>query len=186
MPSFCAEPFSAENFSRLRTGVRRRTVAVLELRQSFRRGFGRAGVGDALVRAQALMFVGNVLGGNADVEPEIQRRVNLQRRLLALELVHRLFQQPDVHVEPDRADVAVLLAAQNIARAAQFQIERGDLESGAQIAELLERGQPLARDLAQLGVGRDQQVRIRSAIRPPHSARATDTAPTGRSARRSR
>jgi transcription-repair coupling factor (superfamily II helicase) len=38
--------------------------------------------------------------------------------------------------------VPALLAAQHVARAAQFQIERRNLEARAQVAELLERGQP--------------------------------------------
>ncbi len=57
--------------------------------------------------------------------------MDLQRHLLALQLLHRLVQQPHVRVEADRGDVPVLLAAQQVARAAQFQIERGDLEAGA-------------------------------------------------------
>ncbi len=100
--------------------------------------------------------------------------------------MHGLFQQPDVHVEADRADVAVLLAAQHVARAAQFQIERGDFEPGAQIAEFLERGQALARDLAQLGVGGNQQIRVRAAIRPAHAAAQLVQLRQARSARRFR
>ncbi len=95
--------------------------------------------------------------------------MHLQRRCFALQLVHGLFQQPNVHVEADGADVAVLLAAQNVARAAQLQIERRNFEAGAEVAEFLERGQALARDLAELGVGRDQQVRIGATIGPAHA-----------------
>ena len=84
--------------------------------------------------------------------------MNLRRDLFALQLAHRLFQHPHIHIEPDRIDVPVLLAAQQIARAAQFQIERRDLEPRAQIAELLQRRQPLARDLGQLRIRVDQQI----------------------------
>ena len=66
-------------------------------------------------------------------------------------------------------DVAVLLAAQQISRAAQFQIERGDFEARAQVGKFAQRGQPFARDFAQLGVLRDQQIRIRAPIGPPHA-----------------
>ena len=95
--------------------------------------------------------------------------MDLQRRFFALQLMHGFFQQLDVHVEADRADVAVLFAAQDIARAAQFEIQRGDFESGAQVAKFLERGQAFARDFAELRVGRDQQIRVRPAIGPSHA-----------------
>ena len=74
--------------------------------------------------------------------------MDLRRHLLALQFADGFFQQPDIGVEAHRVDMAVLLAAQQIAGAAQFQIERGDLESGAQVAEFLQRRQPLAGDLA--------------------------------------
>ncbi len=50
--------------------------------------------------------------------------------------------------------MSVLLAAQQIAAAAQFQIERSDFEAGAQIAKFLQRRQPLARHLTQLRIRR--------------------------------
>ena len=90
--------------------------------------------------------------------------------LLALQFADGFVEQADVGVEADRVDVAVLLAAQQVAGAAQFQIERGDLEAGAQVAEFLEGGQALAGDLGQLGVGRDQQVGIGAAVRPAHAS----------------
>ena len=77
---------------------------------------------------------------------------------------------PDVHVEPDRVDVAVLLAAQQVAGAAQFQIERGDLEPRAQVAEFLERRQAFAGDLGQLGIRRHEQIGIRAAVGAAHPA----------------
>jgi hypothetical protein len=48
--------------------------------------------------------------------------------------------------------VAALLAAQQVARAAQFQIEGGDLEARAEVAEFLERGQTAARKIVQFAV----------------------------------
>ena len=84
--------------------------------------------------------------------PRFSAGMHLQRHLLALQLLHRLFQQLHVHVETDRVDVPVLLAAQQVARAAQFQVQRRDLEARAQVGELLQRRQPLARDLASASV----------------------------------
>ena len=48
---------------------------------------------------------------------------------LAAELVHRLLEHLAEEVEADRGHVAALLGAEEIARAAQLEIERRDLES---------------------------------------------------------
>ena len=45
----------------------------------------------------------------------------------------RVVQQLQIHVEPDRKDVAALFTAQKVARAAHFQILEGDLESAAEL-----------------------------------------------------
>ena len=90
--------------------------------------------------------------------------------LFALQFAHGLVEQAHVGIEAHRVDVAVLLAAQQVAGAAQLQIERGDLEARAQIAELLERGQPLARDFGQFGIGRHQQIGIGAAVGAAHAA----------------
>ena len=63
----------------------------------------------------------------------------------ALQLAHGALQHRGVELEADGFDVAALLAAQQVAGAAQFQIERGDFEARAQVAELFQRGQPAAR-----------------------------------------
>ena len=112
--------------------------------------------------------------------------MNLRRHLFAAQLAHRVFQHPHVHIEADRVDMAVLLAAQQIARAAQFQIERRDLESRAQIAELLQRRQPLARDFRQLRIRLDEQIAIRPPVRPAHASAQLVELGQARSARRSR
>jgi len=52
---------------------------------------------------------------------------------------HGFSRHPHVHVEAHGVDVPVLLAAQQVAGAAQLEVERGDLEARAQVAELLER-----------------------------------------------
>ena len=130
------------------------------------------------------MLIGNVFGRDANIEAQIERGMHLQRRFFTLQLMHGFFEQLDVHVEAHRADVAVLLAAQDIARAAQFQIERGDLESGAEVAEFL---------AARPGVcGRSRSARCRPGPADTHTpcdwtgprGRAIDIARTNRSARR--
>ena len=45
-------------------------------------------------------------------------------------------------VEADGFDVAALLAAEQVAGAADLEVERGDAEAAAEVAELANRGQP--------------------------------------------
>ena len=104
--------------------------------------------------------------------------------LFALELADRLLEQLHVHLEADGIDVPALLAAEQVAGAANLEVERGDAEPAAQIAELLDRGQPLLRDRRQVVFRRNQQVRVRRADPIGRRGRAADTAATGRSDRR--
>ena len=87
-----------------------------------------------------------------------------------LSFLHLFFQHGGVELESDGLDVAGLLAAEHVARAAQLEVERGDLEAGAEVGELLERGQASARDLGQLGRGRDEEVSVGAAIAAAHAA----------------
>ena len=89
---------------------------------------------------------------------------------LALQFAHRALQHGGVELESHGFDVAALLAAQQIARAAQFQVERGNLESRAQVAELFQRRQPAPRQVGQLAIGRNQQIRIGAAIGAAHAS----------------
>ena len=57
-----------------------------------------------------------------------------------------------------------------IAGAAEFQIKRGNLEAGAQVAEFLQRCQAAASQLTQLAIWRNQQVRVSAAIRTSNAA----------------
>ncbi len=82
----------------------------------------------------------------------------------ALHLVDGFFEHRRVHLEADGLDVAALLATEHVAGTAELEVECGDFEAGAEIGELLERGQAAARDLGQLGVRRDEQVGVGAAI----------------------
>ena len=70
--------------------------------------------------------------------------------LLAFEPADRFFEHGGVHLEADGVDVAALLAAEQVAGAADFEVERGDPEAGAEVAELLDRGEAAAGDLGEL------------------------------------
>jgi nitroreductase len=89
---------------------------------------------------------------------------------LALQLLHRRLEHGRVQLEADGLDVAALLAAEHVARAAQLQVERGDFKSRAEVAELLERGETAAGDFSQFILRRDEQVGIRAAIGAAHAA----------------
>ena len=55
---------------------------------------------------------------------------------LALHLAHGALEHGGVQLEADGFDVAALLAAEHVAGAAQFEIERGDLEACAEVARI--------------------------------------------------
>jgi hypothetical protein len=75
-----------------------------------------------------------------------------------------------MYIEADARDLAVLLSAKQVAGAAKLQVERCDLEARAEVAELLQSGESLARHFAQLGVGGNKQVRIGPAVRSSDAA----------------
>ena len=91
--------------------------------------------------------------------------------LLALELADGLLEQLHVQVEADRLDVPALLAAEQVAGAADLEVERGDAEAAAEVAELA--GSPPAAS-ARSGdsdvLGRNQQVGVRAAVGAAHAA----------------
>ena len=91
--------------------------------------------------------------------------MDLERHLFALQLAYGFLQHPDIHIEPDGVNVPVLLASQQIAGAAQLQIERGNLEPCAQFAELFHGRKPLASSFGKLRIGLHQQVRVRAPVR---------------------
>ena len=67
-------------------------------------------------------------------------------------------------------DVAGLLSAQEVARAPQLQVHGGHAEARAQLGEVLQGLQPAAGVLADLVLGRDQQVGVGRHIAAAHAA----------------
>src|SRR6476661_7248282 len=66
--------------------------------------------------------------------------------------------------------MAALLASEKVARASQLQIEGRNFEARAQVGKFFQSGQAAARDGSQLDLGRQQEIRVSSAIRPAHPA----------------
>src|SRR5579872_2121961 len=60
-------------------------------------------------------------------------------------------------------------SSQNISGATQFQIERGDAKAGAQIAEFLKRGEPLAREPGERAFWRHKQISVSALRRASHA-----------------
>ena len=64
----------------------------------------------------------------------------------------------------------VLLAAEEVSRSAELQVQRRDPEARAQLAELLDRREPAPRDGRQVAVFRHEEVGVGAAIRAAHAS----------------
>ena len=109
-------------------------------------------------------------GVDAQVDAQVHQRAHIVLDLLALELADRFLEELHIHLEPDGLDVPALLSAEETAGSANFEVERGNPESAAEIAELLDRREPLFGDRRQIVFGRNQQVRVGRAIRSADTA----------------
>ena len=92
-------------------------------------------------------------------------RLDFFRPFLTFDFADGPLQHRCIELETDRVDVAALLSAEQIARPAQFQVERGNLEPCAQVRKFLQCRQPAPRQGRQLNVSRHEQVCIRPPIR---------------------
>ncbi len=145
-------------------GIGGGAVAVLEFTEHLFDVRGAGDVGDSFVGAKALMFVGDVGGRDADIEAEVESGVDLGDDLLAAQFMHGFFEEADVHIEADGGDVAVLLAAQDVAGSAEFEIEGGDFEASAEVAEFFQSGEALAGDFAEFGVCGNEEIGVGAAV----------------------
>src|SRR6185436_19418731 len=107
--------------------------------------FTRGRAGQPAVDRQSLVHVRHVVFSDSEIEPEVDGCPPLVFEILALELANRLLEQLRVHVEADGLDVSALLATEQVAGAADLEIERGDAEAATEVAELADRGQTPAR-----------------------------------------
>ena len=79
-----------------------------------------------------------------DIETaQVDRAEGASSERLAAQLAHRLLEQLQIGLDADRRDVAALLAAQEVAGAADFEIAGGDTEARAEVGELAQRLQAL-------------------------------------------
>src|SRR5262249_45412502 len=112
-------------------GLRHWAVSVRQFRFGTVPGLGGPRLGHLPGRTETLVFVHDVAGRDADIEAQVQSGVDFRNDLFALQFADGLFEQADVCIEPDRIDVSVLFATQEISRPAQLEVQRGDLESGS-------------------------------------------------------
>ena len=131
---------------------------VAELRFGFHAGY-------ALVHLQALIFFGDVVRVDADVQAQVELRFGLVGSGFALHFADGAFEHLRVELEADGFDVSALLAAEEISGAAKFEIEGGDFESGAEVGEFFQRREATAGDGREFDFLRDQQVCVGAAVR---------------------
>src|SRR5439155_16108128 len=110
--------------------------------------------------AEAEVFAGDVVLRDADVKAQAERGAQVRGYFFALELRDGALQHLAIHIEADGLDVTVLLAAEHIARPAKLEVERGDPESGAQLAEFFHCGEALAGDVGERGVRRNEEIGV--------------------------
>ena len=151
-------------FEQVFDGGRRRAEAV----GKFTADFHALGVGgdsrNSFVDAQAQILALDVLRWDADFLSKVECGAAFRGKRFAFPLGDGALHHLAVHIEADGFDVAMLLAAEKIACAAKFQVERGDAEASAEVAEFLEGGEALARDRCKRGFRWDQQVRVGALI----------------------
>ena len=88
---------------------------------------------------------------------------------LAAQFGHSLGQNLLVGFESDVGDVAALLGAEQVTRTANIEVLHRDVESRAQIRELLDGAQSASRIVGQQLVGRREQVAVGLLVGAPHA-----------------
>ena len=120
----------------------------------------RSNRGDAFVGAQAEIFAGDVFLRDAQIHAKTDCGTKFGRSFLTFELGDCALEHLDIKIEADGFDVAMLLAAEHITRAAQFEVESGDAEAGAEFTELLHSGEALAGDFGKDALGRNKEIGV--------------------------
>ena len=98
----------------------------------------------------------------------------------------RLADEPDVEVEADVGDVAGLLAAEQVAGAADLEVLHRDRHAAAEVGVLGQRRQPLVGGLGQRLLGRVEEVGVGPLAGRGRPGRAAGGAGRGRGCRRAR
>ena len=165
---------------------RRRAVAVLPLGADVVDVGRIRDRGEAAVRLHAHVVAPHVVLGKVGLHRQVDRDLERQLGHLALELADRLGDELAVQVEADGRDVARLLAAEQVARAADLEVAHRDLEARPEVGELADRPEPLVRLLGER-VGPAGAAGTRTRAGPGgRRGRAAGTSARGRAGRRGR
>src|SRR5450755_2129016 len=100
---------------------------------------------DLRIGLQPQPLAGQVVVRNVRVDRQLDPDLRPVGRAVPLELVDRLADHPDVQVEADTGDLAGLLAAEQVARAADLQVLEGHVHAGPHLGVLGHGREPLVR-----------------------------------------
>ena len=145
-----------------------------------------ADLGQPLVHLQPQPLGRDVVVRQVGVDGQLDADLGELRLGVAAELVHRLADQPDVEVEADVGDVAGLLAAEQVAGAADLEVLHRDRHAAAEVGVLGQRGQPLVRGLGERLLGRVEEVGVGPLAGPADPAAQLVQLARGRGCRRAR
>ena len=121
---------SSREEDRLPPGQRKVTDwPVLDLGVYLHQGIFRIGRRDAFISAQPLARLGDVIFWDRHVDAQIDGNADLVGDLVALDLGDRAFEHLRIEVKAQSVQVTRLLASKDIARPAEFEIERGETEA---------------------------------------------------------
>ena len=179
-------PRSRATSSSASAGGGRRAVAVLPLGADVVDVGRRRDRGEPAVRLHAHVVARDVVARQVRVDRHVDLTSTGSAHRLALELADRLGDHLAVEVEADRGDVARLLAAEQVARAADLEVAHRDLEARAEVGELADRLQPLVRLLGEHAVGAGAAGTRTRAGRGGRPGRGAGRAARARAGRRGR
>ena len=159
---------------------RQRAVAVLPLGADVVDLGRRRDGGQAPVRLEAQLLLGDVVRREVGVGRHVELDLGRRPDRRALHLGHRLGDHLAVEVVADGGDVARLRLAEQVAGAADLEVAHGDLEPAAELGRLADRLQPLVRLLGQHDVDGVEEVGVGPLPAATDAARAAGAAGRGR------
>ena len=124
-------------------------IAIHPASRQFHQAFVATAVGGGAIGGDLLVVFGDPVAGDEGSDRQINLGVIHRRDVLALNLGQALLQHLHIKIEADRFHLAALLHPQQVADAADLHVAHGQLIAAAQLGELLNRPQALARRFAQ-------------------------------------
>ena len=169
------QPLDAQDadFGRLQQplgGVRRGAVAVGQFGPEVVELLLVAQSRETAVDLDAQLLARHVVARQVGRPGQIDVHLDGGLRRLVLQLPHGVFEQLAVHLVADGGDVPRLLRAEDVAGPANLEVAHADLEARAQLAELLDRLEPLLRRRRDHLVRIDDEVGVGPQLGPADAA----------------